>query len=94
MGQNKATLVERAKALSIADAENMTKAQLTSAIQAAEAATPADPSGETPPHVLVIPAAGEGGELEISVNAQGLSLMEVPSLLALAKKRVEEKLGI
>lgn len=49
---------------------------------------------QLPPHIIIVPEQVEEGDLEISVQAQGFSLLEVPSLLALAKKKVEEKLGI
>lgn len=52
------------------------------------------PEQQAPPHIIVIPSQNEGGELEIAVNAAGISLLETPTILALAKVKVEEKLGI
>lgn len=44
--------------------------------------------------VIVLPVRAENGDLEISIQHQGVSIAEIPTLLALAKKQVEEKLGI
>ena len=60
---------------------------------AIDASSPDAEEQQLPPCIIVIPEQTEDG-LKLGVQTNGFSLMETPTLLALAKKQVEEKLGI